>query len=907
MNDYQERLNCFEQQIVEHPQLASSYATNGFLEALVCLNGEAINSNNIELLKKVIRAFTIVLPPVFLTICKNETETQMWSNTEQLLQTLQETWIHHANTGVRLYAFKCLQLLILLESKKEKKHEDTKDIFSLNFIRPAHKLMNVPNMEREGLRMVDVLLDRIGDKNENSTVITAIISCLTQLAKRRPQFTRAVIGALVAWSKNKPVHLESTDLRNIEKSIKLAFITMTRTNRLSAFRSELANAFTAVGGNPSTLQIRPSRSGHDRHDEMRRKRGQVSEGDTERSEKKAKTTDTTFPQMSSYAPSLPTRSEDSNMDISSIPLNVVVNLCVAVLQNLSVDTLNERFKLLPESMFRPSTVSTQQPPSFTTSTISTAPAEVEQNAKQLLPPFVKNEPSSATLSDADLELSKAMMNSTGARPPSLASVEERAHQALKMQPYNLADLQSIPDGQRLELLKMSMHRLLDANYFAHQPNHQASTVNNATISAKRSSPQNTSSIPRLPTWDSTAKMFWASLISKLFTIGTTNGLAQTKESPLRQHPSLSDQNPDQKSHSVDSDNFEKQESDAMKESLLKFILEDFPNRYDLALAWLYEERYYDMQCTRQHLQIDTLSPNERRKHTYNDWLLRLLEGGITALTNPKEKTLTKLLLAAPSLNEAVIEKIYDVMQEQQTNRFVMCVATLRDLAAQRPTVRARCLSILLTLCTDPDIKSRSTAITAVKRWVPFHPISTQVERHAINSLQLLLSSPPLSPHEKESSVNISPSTKDATLMTDDEPVNNQVDKKDDDEASEPLASVWAEQDVVRHTDLFFALCTKNQGLLVDLFPVYIKADQQVQRFIRQHIYNLITTLGIGSDTLIDLIKDYQPGSETLILRILKILCDTAPTTPILRALVRDIYVRKGLRAKFMLPIFTNQI
>ncbi|CAO3588470.1 unnamed protein product [Absidia cylindrospora] len=76
--------------------------------------------------------------------------------------------------------------------------------------------MNVPNMEREGLRMVDVLLDRIGDKNENSTVITAIINCLTQLAKRRPQFTRAVIGALVAWSKNKPVHLESTDLRNIE-------------------------------------------------------------------------------------------------------------------------------------------------------------------------------------------------------------------------------------------------------------------------------------------------------------------------------------------------------------------------------------------------------------------------------------------------------------------------------------------------------------------------------------------------------------------------------------------------------------------------------------------------------------------------------------------------------------------
>ncbi|CAO3588469.1 unnamed protein product [Absidia cylindrospora] len=665
---------------------------------------------------------------------------------------------------------------------------------------------------------------------------------------------------------------------------------MTRTNRLSAFRSELTNAFTAVGGNPATLQVRSSRSGHDRHDEMRRKRGQASEGDTERSEKKAKTIDTTSPQLPSYAPSLSIQSGGLNMDISSIPLNVVANLCVAILQNISIDTLSERFKMLPESMFRQSIVSAQQPSSFTTT--STASSQMEQNARQLSPSIVKTEPSSATLSDADLKLSKAMMNASGARPSSLASVEERAHQALQMQPYNLADLQSIPDDQRLDLLKMSMHRLLDANYFAHQPNHQISTATNATISAKRSLPQNTSTFPRLSTWDSSTKMFWASLISKVFTIGTAIGPTQTRESSLDQHPPLSDQNTDEKSHIVNSDNFEEQDSDAMKESLLKFILDDFPNRYDLALTWLHEERYYDMQFTRHHFQEDTLSSNERRKHTYNDWLMRLLEGGITALANPKEKTLTKLLLAAPSLNEAVIEKIHHVMQEQQTNRFVMCVATLRDLASQRPTVRARCLSILLALCTDPDIKSRSTAIAAVKRWVPLHPIATQVEQHAIKSLQSLLSSPPLSPHKK-----------DPTLMSDDEPANSQSERKDEHDTSEPIASVWAEQDVVRHTDLFLHYVPKSKVY----WWIYINADQQVQRFIRQHIYNLITTLGIGSDTLIDLIKNYQSGSETLILRILKILCDTAPTTPILRALVRDIYVRKGLRAKFMLPIFTNQI
>jgi hypothetical protein len=67
MSDYHDQLAAFDEKIVKHPQLASSYATNGFLGALVHLNQESV-SDNVTLLKNVIRAFTIVLPPVFLTM-----------------------------------------------------------------------------------------------------------------------------------------------------------------------------------------------------------------------------------------------------------------------------------------------------------------------------------------------------------------------------------------------------------------------------------------------------------------------------------------------------------------------------------------------------------------------------------------------------------------------------------------------------------------------------------------------------------------------------------------------------------------------------------------------------------------------------------------------------------------------
>ncbi|SAL97561.1 hypothetical protein [Absidia glauca] len=356
MSDYHDQLAAFDEKIVKHPQLASSYATNGFLSALVHLNQESV-SDNVTLLKNVVRAFTIVLPPVFLTICKNETETQMWANTEELLQALRHSWIHHANTGVRIYAFKCLQLLVSLESKRERKTEDPKDVFYLNLVRPGHRLLNVPELEKEGISHLDVLLDRLSDNNENNTVITAIINCLTQLVKRRPQFTRAVIGALVAWCKSKPGHMTATDLKNVEKSIKLAFVAMIRTSRLSAYRTELTGAYTAIGGNPSALQSRSSRSNPDRHDETRRKRAPESSS-SDRSDKKART----YGSQSTHAThhhqqhqhqhqqQFPIRSMNSGVDVTSLPLNVAANLCMAILQNVSMDTLNERFRMASEFM-----------------------------------------------------------------------------------------------------------------------------------------------------------------------------------------------------------------------------------------------------------------------------------------------------------------------------------------------------------------------------------------------------------------------------------------------------------------------------------------------------------------------------------------------------------------------------
>lgn len=190
---------------------------------------------------------------------------------------------------------------------------------------------------------------------------------------------------------------------------------------------------------------------------------------------------------------------------------------------------------------------------------------------------------------------------------------------------------------------------------------------------------------------------------------------------------------------------------------------------ELALEWLHQEYLCD---------------HDPKKRTYFKWLLSLLHKGIQTL-GAKDKSLTRLLLDAPAINSEVIDVLRKLMKEEPA-RFVSCVSTLRDLVANRIPTRDMCLNVLLEYCLNPDIKMRSTSIVAVKKWVPDHPaISPKVQSFAIEALETLTRGPP-------------PGT---TKMDGMEPMETEDSNE------------WSELDVVRHAELFFALCAKQNDLL----------------------------------------------------------------------------------------------
>lgn len=60
-----------------------------------------------------------------------------------------------------------------------------------------------------------------------------------------------------------------------------------------------------------------------------------------------------------------------------------------------------------------------------------------------------------------------------------------------------------------------------------------------------------------------------------------------------------------------------------------------------------------------------------------------------------------------------------------------------------------------------------------------------------------------------------------------------------------------------------------------LFPVYIKSSEQVQNYIQLHMVNMIKSIGMKSLVLNKLLSEFPPGGESLVIKIISILCESS--------------------------------
>ncbi|CAE6402237.1 unnamed protein product [Rhizoctonia solani] len=302
--------------------------------------------------------------------------------------------------------------------------------------------------------------------------------------------------------------------------------------------------------------------------------------------------------------------------------------------------------------------------------------------------------------------------------------------------------------------------------------------------------------------------------------------------------------------------------DGMRQMLLDYLLGDFGGRIRLAIVWMNEEWYND-RIQAKH--------DPSRERQYDIWLGRLASS-LKARLEPKDKTFAKFLMELPSIPPNVLSLCRELAETPQ--QMGIGFAALREFIQLRPPVRPEAMRILLDLTAHPEKVTRNAAINTVRRWVPdVEPMNMGITSFAKKLLEQLQEG--RHPFEEHEFPRYLP----------------------------PKLELPAKKaEVIQHVELMFALSVRVPAFLDEIFAAYVHMEVSVQEAMQDLLAPLVRSLGPTNGKLLSLIKTFEPGAESLILRIIKILTENGRPNANLVALVKELISERNLDARFLMPI-----
>lgn len=116
-------------------------------------------------------------------------------------------------------------------------------------------------------------------------------------------------------------------------------------------------------------------------------------------------------------------------------------------------------------------------------------------------------------------------------------------------------------------------------------------------------------------------------------------------------------------------------SDSIRETLYRYILEDFRGRLNIGIAWLNEEWYNDrvqMKAVSSQRSVDEEKPTVTLH--YDIWVLRLLDGFLPYLDSRDIKVLVRFLSEVPEITIPITQRIASLAKDPE--RVNLCVQAL---------------------------------------------------------------------------------------------------------------------------------------------------------------------------------------------------------------------------------------
>lgn len=311
---------------------------------------------------------------------------------------------------------------------------------------------------------------------------------------------------------------------------------------------------------------------------------------------------------------------------------------------------------------------------------------------------------------------------------------------------------------------------------------------------------------------------------------------------------------------------------SVRESIIKFILIDLRNRFELAFNWLFEE-YSLLQGFTRHTYIKS---EHKPDHAYNKLLNEIVAGILENKDEhfDKEAYIRKTYMMAPILTDDAHASLISICEMSDLSNCGMEI--VRELALRRPPKRLKYLNVLLKYSV--------------------HEVSELRDIAAANILKIYLARPSLVETIEEFALRwlhyVEKSTPPADVFH-------------ADYGRAEAAVVWTESLTKLCLTPFLIILPQHDDLIEQLSQVYVNTTPEIKQTIRRSIDTAIRTMGAENARILKLIESGTKGAETLITRIIQILTErTTPNAELVRR-VRDLYHTKVSDVRLLIPIING--
>ncbi|RAL07431.1 RNA-processing protein PTA1 [Aspergillus homomorphus CBS 101889] len=617
-------------------------------------------------LKHIVQSAASLYPLVFRHIINHPQDGAMWENMTAIKQAILRRW-DSSPAQIKICCIKFVQRVVQVQTNgpiADPRRPDQNET-SLAIVPRNHPVLSLPSLEAEASGLLDRLLSALQEESSDPLLVNATLNCLAVLVRSRQSIGNKIINAILNFFPARQVRPPITP------AVRIGVKSMERT-----VRAVLDHIMKRNASHPLIRKMEQRRNARlDIVDEATRKRAPPAEPTDGLDKTKRTKLDAETPPLIKIPPLPPgptsfaqlfTLTEDaglSGFDVKQLPPDLLVNMVVPLLARVdqsaltqSIDAIRMRYETIQKRQ-------AAQPPA------AAAAADDDDDYEPEYQPMDVTEP---TREQAD-----AVATEVAEIQPDLVSLG----------PFVLPQPPPLSEDEAAEVGRSAVGRvfgMLASSAVASNP-------------AKGKSQQQPG-FARLAgsTFDRDA---WVTLLTRLATrapAGLETGTGKFgQDASSRGQATI---------------------SNTIRETLYRYILEDFRGRVNVGIMWLNEEWYND------RIQMEFTASRRRPEDEeatvplfYDHWVLRLLDGFLPYIDSRDTKIFIRFLSEIPEVTIPITQRVASLAKDPE--RVNLCVQSLLYLIMFRPPAREICLNALEHVYETYE-ESRPAAGKVLARWRP---------------------------------------------------------------------------------------------------------------------------------------------------------------------------------------------